>query len=226
MKIILQQVAMAIQENFKIVDKKGEVMKQFIMVILILLFGACTAIPTIPEPPKALSEYEPPKWVIQGGGAYTDNSGKAFYGVGSATGIRNFSLQRQIADDRARADLAKVFEYYTQSLTKDYQAHTTAGSFEASSEEQNSENAVKVIVGNTLRGVVIIDHFEIPARRELLSLARLDYDAFKQNLQSAEEFKQLPSKVRENIKKRADDLHKELEKDARKLQEDQKFFDY
>ena len=60
----------------------------------------------------------------------------------------------------------------------------------------------------------------------MLSLARLDYDAFKQNLQSAEEFKQLPSKVRENIKKRADDLHKELEKDARKLQEDQKFFDY
>ena len=217
---------MAIQENFKIVDKKGEVMNQFIMVILILLFGACTSIPTIPEPPKALSEYEPPKWVIQGGGAYTDTSGKAFYGVGSATGIKNFSLQRQIADDRARADLAKVFEYYTQSLTKDYQAHTTAGSFEASSEEQNSENAVKVIVGNTLRGVVIIDHFEVPARRELLSLARLDYDAFKQNLQSAEEFKQLPSKVRENIKKRADDLHKELEKDARKLQEDQKFFDY
>ena len=32
--------------------------------------------------------------------------------------------------------------------------------------------------------------------------------------------------MRENIKKRADDLHKELDKDARKLQEDQKFFDY
>jgi len=200
-------------------------MKQFIMVSLLLLLGACGTIPTIPEPPKALTEYSPPKWVISGGGAFTDKEGKAFYGVGSATGIKNFSLQRQIADDRARADLAKVFEYYTQSLTKDYQAHTTAGNFESSTEEQNSENAVKVVVANTLRGVIIIDHFEIPARREMLSLARLDYNAFKQNLQEAKEFKQLPSKVREDIKERADALHKELEQDSNKLIEEQTFFD-
>jgi hypothetical protein len=200
-------------------------MKHFIMVSLILLFGACSSIPTIPEPPKALNEYEPPKWVISGGGAFTDKEGKAFYGVGSATGIKNFSLQRQIADDRARADLAKVFEFYTQSLTKDYQAHTTVGNFDDSSEEQNSENAVKVVVANTLRGVVLIDHFEIPARRELLSLARLDYDAFKNNLGRTEEFKQLPSKVREDIKERADALHQELEQDSKKLIEEQTFFE-
>ena len=209
-----------IHENFK-----GEVMKHFIMISLIFLLGACGTIPSIPEPPQALIKYEPPKWVIAGGGAFTDKKGKAFYGVGSATGIKNFSLQRQIADDRARADLAKVFEYYTQSLTKDYQAHTTAGNFESSSEEQNSENAVKVVVANTLRGVIIIDHFEVPARREMLSLARLDYDAFKQNLEKAEEFKQLPSKVREDIKERADALHKELEQDSNKLIEEQTFFD-
>lgn len=220
MKMIHHQVVMDIQENFK-----GEVMKHFIMISLIVLLGACGTIPTIPEPPKALTEYSPPKWVIAGGGAFTDKDGKAFYGVGSATGIKNFSLQRQIADDRARADLAKVFEYYTQSLTKDYQAHTTAGNFESSTEEQNSENAVKVVVANTLRGVIIIDHFEIPARREMLSLARLDYNAFKQNLQEAKEFKQLPSKVREDIKERADALHKELEKDSNKLIEGQTFFD-
>ena len=192
-------------------------MKQFIMIILILLFGACTSIPTIPEPPKALSEYEPPKWVIQGGGAYTDNSGKAFYGVGSATGIKNFSLQRQIADDRARADLAKVFEYYTQSLTKDYQAHTTAGSFENSSEEQNAENALKVVVSQTLRGVMIVDHFEIPERREFLSLARLDYQAFENNVEANETFRQLPEKLQKDIKERADKLHEEMEESARKM---------
>jgi len=199
-------------------------MKHFIMVSLIFLLGACGTIPTIPEPPKALTEYSPPKWVLSGGGAFTDDKGKAFYGVGSATGIKNFSLQRQIADDRARADLAKVFEYYTQSLTKDYQAHTTAGSFATSTEEQNSESAVKVVVNQTLRGVIIIDHFEIPERHELLSLARLDYDAFKRNLQQAEEFKQLPPQVRKNIKERADALHKEMEVESKKLQEGRDFF--
>ena len=200
-------------------------MKHFIMVSLVVLLSACGTIPSIPEPPKAMVEYNPPKWVMTGGGAFTDVKGKAFYGVGSATGIKNFSLQRQVADDRARADLAKVFKYYTQTLTKDYQAHTTAGNFETSSEEQNSESAVKVIVASTLRGVMIIDHFEIPARRELLSLARLDYDAFKQNLEKTEEFKQLPSKVREDIKERADILHKELEQDSNKLIEEQTFFE-
>ena len=149
-------------------------MKQFIMVSLILLLGACSSIPTIPEPPKALVDYKPPAWVLTGGGAFTDEKGKAFYGVGSATGIKNYSLQRQVADDRARADLAKVFEVYTETLTKDYQAHTTAGSFATSTEEQNSEAALKVVVSQTLRGVMIIDHFEVIERQEMISLARLD----------------------------------------------------
>ena len=199
-------------------------MKHFIMVSLIFLLGACGTIPTIPEPPKALTEYSPPKWVISGGGAFTDKQGKAFYGVGSATGIKNFSLQRQVADDRARADLAKVFEVYTETLTKDYQAHTTAGSFATSTEEQNSEAAVKVVVSSTLRGVVIIDHFEIPERQEFLSLARLDYDAFKRNVEQAEEFKVLPQRVREDIKERADALHEEMEAEAKKLAENRGFF--
>ena len=199
-------------------------MKHLLLVGLLVLFGACSTIPVVPEPPKALSEYKPPAWVISGGGAFTDKDGKAFYGVGSATGIKNFSLQRQVADDRARADLAKVFEFYVETLTKDYQAHTTAGSFATTSEEQNAEAAVKVVVSSTLRGVTIIDHFEIPERRELISLARLDYDAFKRNVADAEEFKQLPPKVRQDIKDRADALHKEMEDEAKKLQEGRGFF--
>jgi hypothetical protein len=203
---------------------KGEVMKQFIMVSLILLLGACGTIPTIPEPPKALVDYKAPKWVLIGGGAFSDKEGKAFFGVGSATGIKNYSLQRQIADDRARADLAKVFEYYVETLTKDYQAHTTAGSFATSTEEQNAEAAVKVVVSSTLRGVTIVDHFEIPQRGELISLARLDYNAFKQNVVEAKEFKVLPPKVRQDIKDRADALHKEMEAEAKKLAENRGFF--
>ena len=199
-------------------------MKHLLLVGLLVLFGACTTIPQIPEPPKALSEYNPPKWALVGGGAFTDEKGKAFYGVGSATGIKNFSLQRQVADDRARADLAKVFDYYVETLTKDYQAHTTAGSFDTSTEEQNSEAAVKVVVSQTLRGVMIVDHFEVIERKELISLARLDYDAFKQNVVQAEEFKRLPPQVREDIKERADALHKEMEVEAKKLAENRGFF--
>ena len=200
-------------------------MKNFIMIILMIFVGAaCSSIPKIPEPPKALVEYSPPKWVLLGGGAWEDSKGKAFYGVGSATGIKNYSLQRTVADDRARGDLGKVFEVYMTSLTKDYQAHTTAGSFDNSTEEQNAEVALKIIVHQTLRGVVIVDHFEIPERREFLSLARLDYDAFKRNVENNKDFQQLPPKIREEIKTRADKLHEEMESESKKLVEGRGFF--
>lgn len=193
-------------------------MKKYIMIfIMIFLSTACTGVPTIPDAPKALADYEAPDWVLKGSGAYSDAKGKAFFGVGSATGIKNYSLQRTIADDRARGDLAKVFEFYVTSLTKGYQASTTAGDFTNSNEEQNAEVALKVVVHSTLRGVTIIEHFEIPERREFLSLARLDYDAFKQNVEANETFKKLPEKVREDIKERADKLHKEMEEHVEDL---------
>jgi len=193
-------------------------MKIYIRILTIMFLStACTGVQTIPDAPKALSDYEAPDWVLKGSGAYSDDKGKAFFGVGSATGIKNYSLQRTVADDRARGDLAKVFEFYVTSLTKGYQASTTAGDFSNSNEEQNAEVALKVVVHSTLRGVTIIEHFEIPERREFLSLARLDYDAFKQNVELNETFKKLPEKVREDIKERADNLHNEMEKQVEDL---------
>lgn len=197
-------------------------MKNYIMMFtLLFLSTACSSVQTIPDTPapKALAEYKAPDWVLKGGGAFTDVKGKAFYGVGSATGIKNYSLQRTVADDRARGDLAKVFEFYISSLTKDYQAHTTAGSFENSTEEQNAESALKVVVSQTMRGVVIVDHFEIPERREFLSLARLDYNAFQGNIEANETFQELPKEVREEIKTRAEKLHEEMEEESRRLAE-------
>ncbi len=197
-------------------------MKNYIMAFTVLFLStACSSVQTIPDTPapKALAEYKAPDWVLKGGGAFTDVKGKAFYGVGSATGIKNYSLQRTVADDRARGDLAKVFEFYISSLTKDYQAHTTAGSFENSTEEQNAESALKVVVSQTMRGVVIVDHFEIPERREFLSLARLDYNAFQGNIEANETFQELPKEVREEIKTRAEKLHEEMEEESRRLAE-------
>ena len=75
------------------------------------------------------------------------------------------------------------------------------------------------MVHSTLHGVTIIDHFEIPERREFLSLARLDYDAFEQNIEANKTFQELPEKMREDIKERADKLHREMEKASEKLAE-------
>ena len=181
------------------------------LILLLAMIGGCTS---TPEPTRTtLGEYEPPEWVMKSSGAFEDSNGKAFYGVGSASGIKNYSLQRTAADDRARNDLAKVFEFYTKSLTKDYMAHTMAGKMNTSSEEQKVDVAIKTVTSATLTGVMIIDHWEHPGRNELFSLARLDLISFKKNL---DEHKELAKQVREAIKKRADALHEELEQEVLK----------
>jgi hypothetical protein len=181
------------------------------LILLLAMIGGCTS---TPEPTRTtLGEYEPPEWVMKSSGAFEDSNGKAFYGVGSASGIKNYSLQRTAADDRARNDLAKVFEFYTKSLTKDYMAHIMEGDPNTSSEEQNIEVAIKTVTSATLTGVLIIDHWEHPGRNVLFSLARLDLISFKKNL---DEHKELAKQVREAIKKRADALHEELEQEVLK----------
>lgn len=183
----------------------------FGLILFVFMFGACSSTPESTR--TTMDEYKPPKWVVKSSGAFKDSNGRAFYGVGSASGIKNFSLQRTAADDRARNDLAKVFEFYTKSLTKDYMASTTAGDFSKTSEEQNVEVAIKTVTSATLTGVLIIDHWEHPARNELFSLARLDLESFKKNL---DKHKELSQAVRKAIKERADKLHEELEQEVLK----------
>ncbi|HDO23313.1 MAG TPA: hypothetical protein ENG86_10800 [Nitrospirae bacterium] len=123
---------------------------------------------------------------------------------------------RQTADDRARNEVAKIFQFYTASLAKDYMASTMAGDPNATSEEQHVEQAIKTVTSMTLSGVEIVDHWDNPKTGELFSLARLDLAAFKNNLQRARE---LNGKVRDYIRQNADRLHKELEKEEDKMRE-------
>ncbi|THI88860.1 MAG: hypothetical protein CAF41_005295 [Nitrospira sp. CG24A] len=87
----------------------------------------------------------PPKWVKQGSGAFNEKDSKAFYGVGSVSGVRNEPLAWDTAENRARAEIAKTFETYTGYLMRDYAASTTAGDFTKNTEEQNVERAIKTV---------------------------------------------------------------------------------
>ncbi len=148
-----------------------------------------------------------PLWVTKGSGAFKEESGKKFYGVSSAYGIKNPSLLRQTSENRARAEVAKTFETYTASLMKDYMASTIAGDPNASSEEQHVEQAVKTVVTMTLSGVEIVDHWTDKSTGELFSLAVLDLESFTNSLDKA---KELDAKVRDYVRENAGNLHDEL----------------
>ncbi len=153
-----------------------------------------------------------PDWVVHGGGAMDVDNSKTFFGVGSASGIKNMSLLRTTADNRARSDLAKVVQFYSASLMKDYMASTLADDPNVTSEEQHVEQAIKTVTSQTLSGVQVVDHWQHPATMEFFSLVKIDLDAFKDNM---DKVKQLDGRVKEYIKQNADRLHDDLERQTK-----------
>ena len=101
-----------------------------------------------------------PEWVTKGSGAFGAEGKRIFYGVGLASNIKNRALLQSTSDNRARAEIAKIFETYSAQLMKDYMASTTAGDGSASSEEQHVEQATKTFSAATLSGVQIVDHWQ------------------------------------------------------------------
>ncbi|MBI5409171.1 MAG: hypothetical protein HZA14_07385 [Nitrospirae bacterium] len=183
-----------------------------LLVGLALITGCATTKITEKTP---IQDLKAPDWVLKGSGAFGGESGKVFYGVASAFGMENFSLLRTAADNRARNEVAKVFQFYTASLCKDYMASTMAGDPKVTAEEQHVECAGKTVTAMTLSGVEIVDHWQHPATGELFALARLDLNTFKDNLEKARD---LDEKVKNYIKQNADKLHEKLEKEEEKMQ--------
>lgn len=155
----------------------------------------------------------PPNWVKKGSGAYNDKNDKAFYGVGSVTGVKNEPLAWDTAENRGRAEIAKNFETYTGYLMRDYAASTTAGDFTRNTEEQNVERAIKTVTTTTLSGVRPIDRYKDEKSNTYYVLTRLSLDEMKNNLEQA---KELNKDVRDFVRKNADRLFERLEKEEDK----------
>jgi hypothetical protein len=189
--------------------------------IILLILSGCTSTPhkiSVSEGVRpTLVNYNPPEWVMKGPGIFKDPTGKIIWGVSSVSGVKNASLQRIAADNRARNAVAKVFQVHSKSLSKDMLAHAMTGNLESTSEEQGIETGIKTVVEQILHGVMIVDHWEHPGRNELFSLARLDlnqfeniskklidgkdYDQSKDNTNKAlEEYSNQTSKFPEDIK--------------------------
>ena len=154
-----------------------------------------------------------PAWVSQGSCAANETGQNVFYGVGSANGITNLSLLRTTADNRARAELVKMFDVYSASLMKDYAASTMAGKVDQVSEEQHVEQAIKTVASMSLKGVQIVEHWQDPKTGEMFARAKLDAATFNGNL---DRIKDLDVTTKNAIKASADRLHAELNQETAK----------
>jgi hypothetical protein len=150
------------------------------------------------EPPQSeqVQHAASPEWVTRGPGAFASDKGRAFYGVAIASGIRNRQMRRATADSRARTEIGAKLDPYVSRLSKQYLASAPGG-------DQGVEQSLK---SYAQREVTIVDHWVDNDGSEW-SLAQLDVDTFKKDLDKMNE---LNEQVKRDVRANADRAYSEV----------------
>lgn len=119
-----------------------------------------------------------PDWVNKGTAYVDDDGGRFFHGVGSAGEMGDASLQRSVADDRARAELAKIFSAYLDVVGTDYQAAAKAAGG-ASAADEAVTRQIKALSQVNLAGAKIIARWVDAKRKVIWSIAEIDLKQVK-----------------------------------------------
>lgn len=121
-----------------------------------------------------------PDWVNKGSSILNDKNGRLFHGVGSAPPVGDMSLQKSTADNRARAEIARVLSSYMDVVTNDYVASAKSGSDSTADESVSRQinNLTKV----NLTGAKIIGSWRDPRTGIIFSIAELDMKHVKETL--------------------------------------------
>jgi len=95
-------------------------------IFIAMMFAAagCSSGPTKVESDMGLKGV--PDWVNEGTATFKTKDGRLFHGVGSAEVIGDLSFQTSVADDRARAEIARILTSYMEVVSRDYVASQQA----------------------------------------------------------------------------------------------------
>jgi hypothetical protein len=141
-----------------------------------------------------------PDWVNRGSQALNDRNGRYIHGVGSAVAMQDASLQNSSADNRARAEVARVLSSYMDVAIRDYSA-------QVGGRDGSSEQAVSQQVDNLTRvnmsGTRIIARWRDRRTGVVYSLAELDMQRVKATVAATE---QMNSGLREHFASRGDNI--------------------
>ncbi len=150
-----------------------------LLLALLTLLVACSGKTTVESD---LGIKGAPDWVNEGTNILKTKNGRLFHGVGSAPPLGDLSLQTSTADNRARAEVARILSSYMEIVSRDYIASGKAG--ESGFTEQSVSRQIDNITRINLTGVRIIAHWRDKKNGVIYSLAELDMDQVKKILDS------------------------------------------
>lgn len=121
-----------------------------------------------------------PDWVNEGTRILNDKDGRLFHGVGSASPMGDMALQKSVAEDRARAEVARVLSSYMEVVSSDYLSAAKAGG--ASVAEESVSRQIKAVTKVNLTGARIIGNWRDPKSETIYAIAELDMKQVKSTL--------------------------------------------
>ncbi|MGI0117243.1 LPP20 family lipoprotein [Zooshikella sp. RANM57] len=121
-----------------------------------------------------------PEWVNEGTQAVSNEDGRFIYGVGMAPNIGDFSLQKSTAENRARAEIAKVLSVSMDTLHTDYQGS------DGEDVDTNIEREINAQTQLALTGAKIIGHWRDQNTQDIYAIAQLDLDKLEKSIKRAE----------------------------------------
>jgi len=173
-----------------------------ILPTLILLLAGCSG-KTMVE--SDLRIKGAPDWVNEGTQALNNKGSRLFHGVGSAPTMGDESLQTSTADDRARAELARVLSSYLNVASSDYSAAASSGG--ESVNEQSVSREIQNLSQINLTGAQIIGRWRDKRNGNIYSIAELDMKQMKQTLEKA---KQMSPSLRDFLNRESNNIFDRL----------------
>lgn len=151
-----------------------------------------------------------PDWVNEGTSVLNNKDGRLFHGVGSASPAGDMSLQKSVADDRARAEVAKVLSSYMDVVSSDYMAVAKAGG--AAVAEESVSRQIKNLSKVNLAGARIIGSWRDPKTNIIYSIAELDMKQVKDTLAGVQD---MNSDLKLYIETQADNIFDRISKEKK-----------
>jgi hypothetical protein len=120
-----------------------------------------------------------PDWVNEGTQAVSDRKGQLIQGIGMAPPMNDPSLQKSTADNRARAEVARVLSTFIDSTINDYSSSN--GDTNISNIERDIRSASKL----ALNGAIIKGNWKNKKTGDIYSFAELDMEKVDKAIETA-----------------------------------------
>jgi hypothetical protein len=147
----------------------------FAVVCLSYLLSACSGSPVLKE---SYNEAGEPTWIHKGSKILKTKENRLFHGVGSAPMMGDFSLQTDVANHRAREEMARIVASYMEIVSRDYIA--TGQAKHSGFSEQDVMRYVEKLSKMDLAKVDVVGHWTDESSNKIYAITQMDMEKVRQ----------------------------------------------